>query len=186
MHAADARLGVAAAKEIDMRTRTARALGIAIAWALVALSAAAPGAETPAEEHVRVQSVDVVMSPVGPVVLLKVGTRAIPVFVDQTVAESIHAALTRRKLPRPLSHDLMHSILETFGAKVTQVVVTLHESTFYGALSIELGGEAKVFDARSSDAIALAIHFAAPILVGRSLLESAGRELGDPPGSQRL
>jgi hypothetical protein len=119
-------------------------------------------------------------------VLLKVGTKAIPVFVDQTVAESIHAALTQRKLPRPLSHDLMHTILQTYGAKVTQVVVTLKGSTFYGALSIDLGGEARVFDSRSSDAIALAIHFSAPILVGRSLVESAGHELGDPPGSQRL
>jgi bifunctional DNase/RNase len=149
------------------------------------LASAAETADT-ADDHVRVQSVEVAASAVGPVVLLKIDNKAIPVFVDQTVAESIHAALTRRKLPRPLSHDLMRTILESYGGKVTQVVVTLRESTFYGALSIDVGGDAKVFDSRSSDAIALAIHFSAPILVGRSLLESAGRDLGAPPGSQRL
>lgn len=169
-----------------MRARAAAMSGLAAAITLVAGLLSARAAETAAEDTVRVQSVEVAASAVGPVVLLKVGTRAIPVFVDQTVAESIHAALTRRKLPRPLSHDLMRTILESYGGKVTQVVVTLREATFYGALSIELNGESKVFDSRSSDAIALAIHFSAPILVGRALLESAGRELGDPPGSQRL
>lgn len=169
-----------------MRTRGGAIRRVAIASALVFCAVLASAAEPTAEDHVQVQSVEVAVSAVGPVVLLKVDNKAIPVFVDQTVAESIHAALTRRKLPRPLSHDLMRTILESYGGKVTQVVVTLRESTFYGALSIDVGGDAKVFDSRSSDAIALAIHFSAPILVGRSLLESAGRDLGAPPGSQRL
>ena len=89
-------------------------------------------------------------------------------------------------LPRPLSHDLMRSILESYGGKVTQVVVTLKGSTYYGALSVDLGGEAKVFDSRSSDAIALAIHFSAPILVSRELLEAAGKMMEAPPGQRRL
>jgi uncharacterized protein len=169
-----------------MRTRPAAIRALVPAIVLAALVASARAAEGGASDTVRVQSVEVVASAIGPVVLLKVDTRAIPVLVDQTVAESIHAALTRRKLPRPLSHDLMRTILEGYGGKVTQVVVTLRESTFYGALTVDLGGESKVFDSRSSDAIALAIHFSAPILVGRTLLESAGRDLGDPPGSQRL
>jgi len=138
------------------------------------------------EENVRIQNVEVALTAVGPVVLLKADAKAIPVFVDQTVAESIHAVLTKQRLPRPLSHDLMRTILESYGGKVTQVVVTLKESTYYGALTIDLGGKAKVFDSRSSDAIALALHFAAPIYVSRALLDSAGRALEDPPGSQRL
>jgi len=139
-----------------------------------------------AGEQVRIQAVEVVMTAVGPAVLLKARSKAIPVFVDQTVAESIHAALTRQRLTRPLSHDLMRSILESYGGKVTQVVVSLKGATYYGALSIDLGGSSKVFDARSSDAIALAVHFAAPILVSRALLDSAGEAVDDPPGSQRL
>ena len=109
-------------------------------------------------------------------------------FVDQTVAESIHAALSKQKLPRPLSHDLMRAILQAYDGKVVQVVVTLKGATFYGALTIEVAGNSKVFDSRSSDAIALAIHFAAPIWVSRELLEKSGKPLEkeDPPGTQRL
>jgi bifunctional DNase/RNase len=80
----------------------------------------------------------------------------------------------------------MHTILQSYGGKVTQAVVTLKGSTFYGALSVDLAGENKVFDSRSSDAIALAIHFSAPILVSRELLENAGKQLEPPPGHIRL
>ena len=148
----------------------------------VARSAGAQGDKN----QVRIQEVEVALSAVGPVVLLKAESKAIPVFVDQTVAESIHAALSKQKLPRPLSHDLMRSILQAYGGKVVQVVVTLKESTFYGALTIEVGGTSKVFDSRSSDAIALAVHFSAPIWVSRELLEKSGRALDEPPGTQRL
>lgn len=145
--------------------------------------AADPG---PQPNHVRIQQVEVALTTAGPVVLLKAETKAIPVFVDQTVAESIHAALSKQKLPRPLSHDLMRSILQAYDGKVVQVVVTLKGSTFYGALTVDVAGNSKVFDSRSSDAIALAIHFSAPIWVSRELLEKSGRSLEEAPGTQRL
>jgi bifunctional DNase/RNase len=150
---------------------------------LVATSLAlGPAAAVTAAEgdRVRVQSVEVRVSPVGPVVLLKVKSRAIPVFVDAIVAESIQAALTGRKTPRPLTHDLMHTILEAYDGRVTQVVVTLKERTFYGALTVMVQKSTRVFDSRSSDAIALAIHFKAPILVPQDLLDSNGMDLDDP------
>jgi bifunctional DNase/RNase len=62
---------------------------------------------------------------------------------------------------------------------VTQTIITLKEGTYYGALAVAFQNEVKVFDSRSSDSIALAIHFKAPILVGRDLLNSAGRVLGE-------
>ena len=162
--------------------RVAAGLGIV----LMPLLSAAADVDAPPAERVKVESVEVALSAVGPVVLLKALGKAVPVFVDQTVAESIHAALTKQPLPRPLSHDLMRSILASYGGKVTQVVVSLKGATYYGALSVDLNGTAKVFDSRSSDAIALAVHFSAPILIGRDLLESAGQEIAPPPGSQRL
>ena len=110
----------------------------------------------------------------GPVVLLRVGKRAIPVLVDPIVAESIQGALSGRKPVRPLTHDLMHGVLAGFDARVSQVVVTLHDGTFHGALTVVMRGTTKVFDSRSSDAIALAIHAGAPILVSRELLNGAG------------
>ena len=158
-------------------------------WAAAAMLLAAGAvhaAATDTAEPVQVESIEVAVTAAGPVVLLKAQAKAIPVFVDPTVAESIHAALTRLTLPRPLSHDLMRAILQAYGGKVTQVVVSLKGATYYGALSIQLGGTAKVFDSRSSDAIALAIHFSAPILVSRELLEQAGTTLDAPPGQLRL
>lgn len=136
-------------------------------------------------ERVTITRVQVRMSDHGPVVLLQAEGKAIPIFVDMTVALSIQSALNGERLSRPLSHDLMHTILETFGGKVTQTVITLKDGTYYGALSVALRDDVKTFDSRSSDSIALAIHFKAPIIVGRDLLNSAGKVL-EKPGAQVL
>ena len=130
-------------------------------------------------EELKVETTEVRVSSLGPAVLLRVGNRAIPVFVDQTVAESIQGALSGRKPVRPLTHDLMHNVLAGFDGRVTRVVVTLHDGIFYGALTVVVRGTSKVFDSRSSDAIALAIHAGAPILVSRQLLDSVGIDLED-------
>jgi bifunctional DNase/RNase len=111
----------------------------------------------------------------GAVVLLLAEGKAIPVFVDLTVALLIQGALNGETLSRPLSHDLMHTILEAYGGKVLRTVITLKGGTYYGALTVAVQDQVKTFDSRSSDSIALAIHFKAPIIVGRDLLESAGR-----------
>jgi hypothetical protein len=128
-------------------------------------------------EELKVESTEVRDSAMGPAVLLRVGNRAIPVFVDPTVAQSIQAALDGRKPVRPLTHDLMHNVLAGFDGRVTRVVVTLHDGVFHGALTVVVRGTSKVFDSRSSDAIALAIHAGAPILVSKQLLDPAGIEL---------
>lgn len=138
---------------------------------------AVPAEEPPASrsDSVKIAEVKVRMSDHGPVVLLQAEGRTIPIFVDVTVALSIQGALNGEKLPRPMSHDLMHTILDAYGGKVTQTIVTLKGGTYYGALTVSFKDQVKVFDSRSSDSIALAVHFKAPILVGRDLLESAGK-----------
>jgi bifunctional DNase/RNase len=140
------------------------------------LSGAQMRPETP---QVEIRDVEVRLSDHGPVILLKAENRIIPIFVDGTVAGSVQAALTGQKLSRPLSHDLMRTILDSFGGKVTQTVITLKDGVFYGALTVAMKDATKVFDSRSSDSIALAVHFKAPILVGRDLLESAGKRSPD-------
>lgn len=130
-------------------------------------------------EDLKVESTEVRLTSMGPAVLLRVGDRAIPVLVDPIVAESIQAVLEGRKPLRPLTHDLMHNVLAGFEGRVTQVVVTLKDGIYYGALTVALRGSSKVFDSRSSDAIALAIHFAAPIIISRELLDSAGLDLNE-------
>ena len=80
-------------------------------------------------EQVTITDVKVRMSDQGPVVLLQAEGKAIPIFIDVTVALSIQGALNGEQLPRPMSHDLMHTILEAFGGKVTQTVITLKSGT---------------------------------------------------------
>jgi uncharacterized protein len=158
-------------------------------WLLI-VGACLSGVAHAADDTVRIQSVEVAVSQAGPVLLLKAGNRAIPVFVDATVAESIHSALTGGKMRRPFTHDLMHSVLSAYDGRVTQVTITLKDTTFYAALSVVLRDSTKVFDSRASDAIALASHFKAPILVSRELLETQGKALDapasrTPPGPQQ-
>ncbi|HXX75412.1 MAG TPA: bifunctional nuclease family protein [Nitrospiraceae bacterium] len=138
---------------------------------------AAETAATTPTDLVTIAEVKVRVTDHGPVVLLQAEGKAIPIFVDLTVALSIQAALIGDKLDRPMSHDLMSQILRTYGGKVTQTVITLKGGTYYGALTVAFRDDVKVFDSRSSDSIALAVHFKAPILVGRDLLNSAGRVL---------
>lgn len=135
-------------------------------------------------DEVVIEKVEVQISDHGPVVLLLVGAKAIPIFVDPTVAGSIHGALSGQKFPRPLSHDLMHTILEAYGVRVDRVVITLKDGIYYGTMTLSMNGEIKKFDSRSSDAIALAIHFHTPIVVDRTLLESAGKVLNQEEGDR--
>jgi uncharacterized protein len=135
--------------------------------------------------QVTITEVKVRISDRGAVVFLLAEGKAIPVFVDLTVALSIQGALSGETLSRPLSHDLMHTILAAYGGKVTQTVITLNSGTYSGALTVAFKDNVKVFDSRSSDSIALAIHFKAPIIVGRDLLNSAGR-LPEKPKTDTL
>jgi bifunctional DNase/RNase len=152
-------------------------------FAAGAAAATAPKKGQSGPVQVRITQVDVGLSDAGPVVLLKAEGRAIPIFVDPTVAESIHAALTGGKTRRPFPHELMHSVLSAYDGSVTEVAITLKGAIYHAALTVIVSGNRKTFDSRASDAIALAVHFKAPIHVSRALLESAGQELEKPRGT---
>src|SRR5256885_13336573 len=108
---------------------------VGCAFLFASLSATGENAARSSSD-VRVQNIEVRLSQAGPLVLLRVGNKAIPVFVDALVAESIQGALIGRKPPRPLSHDLMHTILQALDARVSQVVITQKDGIFYGALTV--------------------------------------------------
>lgn len=148
-------------------------LSLCFLSALALPIAQADASSSATSEQVTITDVKVRMSDHGPIVLLQAEGKVIPIFIDVTVAVSIQGALNGEHLFRPMSHDLMRTILETFGGKVTQTVITLKGGTYYGALTVAFKDNVKVFDSRSSDSIALAIHFKAPIIVGRDLLNSA-------------
>lgn len=173
--------------------------GTVLTHALTALALLVPACAAAAQANaqrtadaglVRIEQVEVRGSTAGPVVLLRVQDKAIPIFVDAVVAESIQGALTGEKFPRPLSHDLMRTVLEAFEGKVSRVVITLKGSTYYADLTVLMRGTAKVFDSRSSDAIALAVHFNAPMLVSQELIDKAGavpnERVPSKPGGLRL
>lgn len=161
-----------------MMTLSRLVLSTVLLVGLLPVNLRAEGGLSNPPDPVTITEVKVRFSDHGPVVLLQAEGKTIPIFVDLTVALSIQAALNGEKLSRPLSHDLMHTILETFGGHVTQTIITLKEGTYYGSLAVAFRNEVKVFDSRSSDSIALAIHFKAPIIVERDLLNSAGLVLG--------
>ena len=135
-------------------------------------------------DQVTITTVTVRMSDHGPVVLLQAEGRVIPIFVDVTVALSIQGALSGERLARPMSHDLMHTILDAYGGKVLRTVITRKERTYYGTLTVAVQDQVKTFDSRSSDSIALAVHFKAPILVDRDLLESSESIQGEAKGKE--
>ena len=105
-------------------------MGVVTVWGPQTAIQASSSAQVPIED------VRVIMSELGPVVLLKAQERVIPIFVDPTVAGSIEGALSGLKFHRPLSHDLMHSILEAYGARVSQVRISLKDKIYFGELVI--------------------------------------------------
>ena len=166
-------------------TQVSRLLSAAL---LLLTAVPAPVVSEPAEpaspDQVTVADVKVRMTDHGPVVLLQAEDRLLPIFVDMTVALSIQSALNGEKLARPLSHDLMRAILDAYGGKVVRTVITRKDGTYYGALTISVRDQVKTFDSRSSDSIALAVHFKAPIVVGRDLFEAAAKKPEKPQGTE--
>ncbi|GAC1388304.1 MAG: bifunctional nuclease family protein [Vulcanimicrobiaceae bacterium] len=112
-----------------------------------------------------------------PVVILKdlEGKRFLPILIGPFEATSIALALDGAPVPRPLSHDLMRTLLETLDAKLEQIVIhDIRESTFFAKLVVRSNGELQEIDARPSDGIALALRMHAPIFVSdKIILEEA-------------
>ncbi len=111
------------------------------------------------------------------------GPRAFPILIGFFEAAAIDRRLKGHVLPRPMTHDLLASVIEGLGGRLTRVVVTdLKHHTFYANLVIERNGEEIRIDSRPSDAIALAVANNTPIYVEEAVLEAASRPLGGPGG----
>lgn len=102
----------------------------------------------------------------------KKGERALPIVIGLLEASSIKMKLSGYTPPRPLTHDLLYSILENMGVKLERVVIdTIKNNTFYAKLFLRLDGQTKVVDARPSDSIALAVRTKSPIFVEENVLD---------------
>ena len=109
-----------------------------------------------------------------PIILLKTAdaNKFLPIWIGHQEAAAILMKLQGTELPRPMTHDLMTSILDELHAEVLKVTVTeLKENTFYALLTLKLdNGEIDV-DSRPSDALALAVRTNAPIFATDRLVE---------------
>jgi bifunctional DNase/RNase len=129
---------------------------------------------------VEVVGVRVEMPSNQPIVLVKEidGIRYIPIWVGAAEATAIAFAQQDVKPPRPMTHDLMVSALESFDISLSSVHLTeLKDGVFYSEL-LFLGGAAPI-SARPSDALALALRTGVPILANEVLFQEAGIEIPD-------
>ncbi len=100
------------------------------------------------------------------------GPRLIPIWIGAAEGNSIAMHLNRIRLPRPMTHDLIVSLLKGLNAKITKVVITeLKESTFYASIFMEQNSHIQEIDARPSDSIALALRASAPLFVDDSVFQ---------------
>jgi hypothetical protein len=104
------------------------------------------------------------------------GERKLPIVIGTNEAQSIAIAIEKEiKPPRPLTHDLFKNFCIRFDIKIKQVIIhKLVDGVFYSSVICERDGIEEIIDSRSSDAIALAIRFEAPIYTYENILEKAG------------
>ena len=104
------------------------------------------------------------------------GERKLPIVIGAFEAQSIAIALEKEiKPPRPLTHDLFKNFAERFDIIVKQVIIhKLVDGVFYSSIICERDKIEEIIDARTSDAIALALRFNAPIFTYKNILDKAG------------
>jgi bifunctional DNase/RNase len=111
------------------------------------------------------------------------GERKLPIVIGAFEAQSIAIALEKEiKPPRPLTHDLFKNFAERFDIVVKQVIIhKLVDGVFYSSIICERDKIEEIIDARTSDAIALALRFSAPIFTYKNILDKAGIYLKTNP-----
>ena len=132
-----------------------------------------------------IKGVYVVGSPkkLSPVVLLADGDNIMPLFVGHAEAVSIHLALRKELAPRPMTHDLIISLIDELGGTVERILIDdLDEGTFYARLVIDSQDSHKEIDARPSDCIAIAVRTGSPVHVRKSLFDQVAVESGELVG----
>ena len=110
------------------------------------------------------------------------GDRKLPIVIGAFEAQSIAIALEKEiRPPRPLTHDLFKNFADRFDIVVKQVIIhKLVDGVFYSSIICERDKIEEIIDARTSDAIALALRFSAPIFTYKNILDKAGIYLKNP------
>ena len=111
--------------------------------------------------------------------------RYLPIWIGPAEADAIAVKLQDLSVPRPLTHDLLRTVIDTLGASVKHILVSdLQNDTFFAKISLQSNGTSQEIDCRPSDAVALAVRAQVPIYVEESVLDKAGilldKETGKP------
>lgn len=103
------------------------------------------------------------------------GNRRFSVMIGEPEAQSIAMKLNNKKSPRPLTHDLINNILTVMGTKLEKILIyNMINDVFYSELHIKKDEETIIVDARTSDAVALAVRSDAPIYISSEILQIVG------------
>ncbi len=121
------------------------------------------------------------------VVILKEKTadRYLPIWIGHAEADAIAIKLQGVSVSRPLTHDLLRSVIDTLGANINHIVVNdLKNDNFFAKIALDVDGRQIEVDSRPSDALALAVRVDVPIYVDESVMDKAGilldKETGKP------
>ena len=126
--------------------------------------------------QVHVQALRMDRTTNTPVVILEEieGERVLPIWIGPNEAHAIASQLADVKYPRPLTHDLVASAIETLGARLTEVKIgRVEANTYIAEMACQRGDDVLTLDARPSDSIAVALRMKATILVDDALLGDA-------------
>ncbi len=113
----------------------------------------------------------------------KLAKRYLPIWIGPAEADAIAVKLQGVTVPRPLTHDLLSSVIDSLGAGIDSIIVSdLKSDTFYAKIILSVNGEQMEIDSRPSDALALAVRTDAPIFVEEAVLDKAGILLDEETG----
>lgn len=119
------------------------------------------------------------------VVILKEKTaeRYLPIWIGPAEADAIAVKLQGVNVPRPLTHDLLRSVIDALGASVNSIIVSdLKNDTFFAKIMLNVDGSVVEIDSRPSDALALAVRSEVPIFADESVMDKAGIYLDQETG----
>lgn len=106
--------------------------------------------------------------------------RFLPIWIGQFEAEAITVELQDAQKKRPLTHDLLKTVIEQLGAKIDYVLISdVRNDVYYARIVLEVNGEKQEIDSRPSDGIALAVRAKCPIFVAQSVMDRSGKRPED-------
>ena len=112
------------------------------------------------------------------------GNRRFSVMIGEPEAQSIALKMNGKKPPRPLTHDLIFNLLNLYGSKLEKVLIyNMVNDVFYSELHIKNGENSFVLDARTSDAVALAVRSDSPIYIKSGIIDIVGTVIDSEPES---